>query len=91
MAVIDHPVHPKVVLAAGTPYGCNNRRFAKGYWTHQRCYSPDGKYLMQQVFIEHTMSTECRYDKSLTDSRCATCTHKGKGEAYFNEVIALSS
>lgn len=91
MAVIDHPVHPKVVLADGTPYGCKNRRFAKGYWTHQRFYYPDGKYLMQQVFIEHTMSTECRYDKSLTDSRCATCAHKGKGEAYFNEVIALSS
>lgn len=91
MAVIDHPVPPKVVLADGTHYGCKNRRFAKGYWTHQRFYYPDGKYLMQQVFIEHTTSTDCRYDKSLTDVRCATCTHKGKGEAYFNEVIALSS
>ena len=91
MAVIDHPVHPKVVLADGTPYGCKNRRFAKGYWTHQRFYYPDGKYLMHQVFIEHTMSTECRYDKSLTDGRCATCSHKGKGEAHFNEVMARSS
>lgn len=91
MAVVDHPVHPKTAHVPGTPYGCHNRRMAKGYWVHQRHYYPDGKYLMQQVFIEHRMSTECRYDKSLTDARCARCKHKGKGEAYFNEVIALSA
>lgn len=91
MAVIDHPVHPKVVLADGTPYGCKDRVMSPGYWTWQREYAEDGRYVMVEVFIEHTMSTECRYDKSLTDVRCATCTHKGKGEAYFNEVIALSS
>ena len=27
-------------------------------------------------------SSECRYDKSLTDQRCLDCKHRGSGEAY---------
>ena len=34
------------------------------------------------VTIPFSMSTECRYDKSLTDKRSAGCQHAGSGKAY---------
>ena len=90
MAVEDHPVHPKVMLKPGTPYGCHDREMHEGYWTWQRKYVEGGRYMMVEVFIKHTMSTECRYDKSLIDDRCKTCKHKGSGERYAEQVIARS-
>ena len=90
MPVEDHPVHEKVVLAKGTPYGCKDRVYADGYWTHQRKYLEDGRYVMHEVFIKHVMSADCRYDKSLIDERCATCSKKGNGEKYAQRVISPS-
>ena len=31
------------------------------------------------------MSMECRYDKSLSDTRCSGCKHAGSGEAYIEQ------
>lgn len=90
MAVEDHPVHPSVVYKAGTPYGCHNKVPAEGYWTWERHYVEGGRYMMVEVFIKNAMSTECRYDKSLTDERCKTCKHKGSGERYAEQVVARS-
>lgn len=80
MPVEDHEVHEKVKIADNKPYGCHNiDRNSKGYLG-----SPWGT----SEFIEHAMSTECRYDMSLTDPRCANCKHRGIGEAYAKMVIA---
>lgn len=80
MPVEDHEVHEKVKIADNKPYGCHNRpAYAEGY-----IGSPWGT----AKFIAHAMSTECRYDMSLTDPRCANCKHRGIGEAYAKMVIA---
>lgn len=83
MPGLDHPVHEKVREKAGAKYGCHNRRqFSKGYWAPQRRFYPDGSFEVVSVRIPHAMSKECRYDKSLADSKCKDCQHAGTGEAY---------
>lgn len=79
MPVIDHPTHEKTI--SGGLYGCFDRPpFATDYLT----FSGGGR----PRIICHTMSTECRYDQSLTDSKCCGCKHSGSGEAYAQGVRA---
>ncbi len=88
MPVTDHPIHPKTVLI-NPEYGCHNRKpFAKGYWTQTRVYHEDGTFHVEDVFIEHTLSTDCRYDMSLNDFRCANCNLRGSGEARTARIRA---
>ena len=83
MPVETHESSEQVKRAIGTPYGCRDRVFRDDYTLWVREYDADGlHYRMVETFIPHTMSTECRYDHSLTDPRCTTCTYKGSGEAY---------
>lgn len=85
MPVLDHPVHPLTI--GGQHYGCHNRgEFAAGYWAPDREYREDGTWQDAQRFIPHTMSKGCRYDKSLTDSKCAGCKRRGQGEEYVEEI-----
>ena len=91
MPVIDHESSEQVKRAGDAPYGCKDCIFADGYFLLEREYQADGTYVMRNKFIKHTMSKECRYDRSLSDPRCAQCGHKGKGEAYAAEVIAKGS
>ena len=78
MPVEDHEVHEKVKIAENKPYGCHNvDRNSEGYLG-----SPWGT----AKFIAHVMSTECRYDMSMTDPRCDGCKHRGTGEAYAKIV-----
>ena len=87
MPVLEHEVHEKVRSATGEPYGCSNRgKFRNGYYAPDRDYVKAWPYAEDKKWIPHTMSRTCRYDMSLTDPRCATCVHKGQGEAYSNEV-----
>lgn len=84
MPVADTDSHPLTIRAATTPYGCSNGdRSADGYWIPVRIFLPDGSFTMGSKRIEHNMSRDCRYDKSLTDPRCADCKHRGSGEAHW--------
>lgn len=57
------------------PYSCNDRQMSKGYYAYERVYTSDGRYILHQIFIEHRMSTECKYDLSHVDARCQQCKH----------------
>jgi hypothetical protein len=35
----------------------------------------------RHIDVPHAMSTDCRYDKAQTDSKCAGCSAKPEGEA----------
>ncbi len=81
MPVDEKPVHPLTV--AGERYGCHNRaEFSEGYYAPNRDYLPDGRWFDNLKFIPHRMSTECRFDMSLTSDRCDGCFRRGSGEAY---------
>lgn len=92
MPVLDHEIHPRTV-DNGRAYACHNRHpFAAGY------FAPDGladfmddrdtglDARIKLAWIPHVMSTECRYDMSLTDSKCEGCRERGLGEAW-SELI----
>lgn len=85
-AVLDHPTHEKAI--GGERYGCHNRKpFQDGY------FAPNGyegsRYTVAMIrfdYVPHTMSTECRYDQSLSDPKCSECKHAGSGEKYAEGV-----
>lgn len=66
-------------------YGCKDRVLKPGYWTKEREYSSDGGFTLVDRFIKHTMTTECRYDLSLSDPRCEGCRDRGSGEAHYRK------
>lgn len=39
----------------------------------------------ETVVMPFRMSSECRYDRSLSDQHCTGCVHAGSGESYVNE------
>jgi len=92
MPVLDHDTHPSTV-DNGRPYGCHNRQpFAAGHWARDgfadymddRDTGLDAR--VKITYIPHRMSTECRYDMSLSDSKCAGCPHQGSGEARSERI-----
>lgn len=96
MPVADTDSHPLTIRTTSSPYGCSNGdRSADGYWAPVRIYNPDGSFSMGSKPIEHTMSRECRYDKSLTDPRCVNCKHRGSGETHWakleEEAVRISA
>lgn len=92
MSVADTDSHPLTIRAASTPYGCSNGdRSADGYWAPARIYNPDGSFVMGSKFVKHAMSRECRYDRSLTDPRCADCKERGSGEAHIANLEAKAA
>jgi len=82
MAVLESQAHPVTQRAGDAPYGCRDRVISPGYFAPARVFAADGSFAVASKFIPHVMSTECRYDNSLTDPRCAVCKHKGSGERY---------
>jgi hypothetical protein len=90
--VEDHPVHELVRQKQHARHGCWNRKpFSDGYMAPSRQYAPSGNFTMVKVFIPHKMSTECRYDMSLSDGKCAGCQHKGSGEQYAAKIRAAAN
>lgn len=88
--VEEHEVHEKVKHDADYKYGCHNRKpYVNDYYAPDRIYRPDGTYYVVQTRIQHSMSRECRYDMSLSDSHCQDCKHRGSGEAYNEKVRAI--
>lgn len=57
------------------PYACQNRVIKNGYWATTRVFRSDGSFEHASKYILHRMSTDCKYDKSATDPRCAGCKH----------------
>lgn len=70
--VHEHEVHDKVKSSATTPYGCSNAEPAPGYWVLTRLYRGN-MYELSPQWIEHKMSTLCRYDKRAHDPKCDQC------------------
>lgn len=86
MPVEEHPVHERT-MDTGRPYICRNRpAFADGYWAPDRTRAPDGRFVTSITWIPHCMSTECRYDMSLTDAKCTGCRERGIGEARSERI-----
>jgi len=86
MPIEDCDPHELTIRSSLMPYGCKDRVFKEGYWTLQRRFFEDGSFDLAPKFIKHAMSTECRYDRSLVDSRCNECQHRGLGELNSNLV-----
>lgn len=57
-------------------YGCHNKLPEKGYWTMQRNYDPEGRYVLKPVYIAHNMSTDCQWSKTHTSPRCDGCIRR---------------
>jgi hypothetical protein len=72
-------------VPATDKHGCHNREFAEGYFSPRRVYRADGNFDMTTNFIQHRMSTDCGYDKSLTDALCEGCKYRGNGEGRYEE------
>lgn len=87
MPVDDIPVHEKVRIDAGKPYGCSNHVKIAGYFAPDRSYAGQ-TYENRIVFITDAMSKECRHDKALTDPRCQECRHRLTGRAAQREKVS---
>jgi hypothetical protein len=86
MPVLDHEVSPLVVLKDGSKPGCfNHKPISAGYWAPDRIYLEGGKFVNTQVFVPHTMSTDCRYDQAIAPERCEGCIHHN-GEQYVSSI-----
>jgi len=82
--VLDRPTHEKTI--GGGRYGCHNRpEFAAEYYAKSG-YDWSGNRVQVWTLVPHRMSTECRYDQSLTDPMCSGCKHAGSGEQYAEGV-----
>lgn len=83
MPVIDHPIHPSTQKGEDFRYGCWNRKqFADGYLG-----SPWGT----AEWVDHTMSTDCKYDLSHKDNNCKGCKYVPQPEAAGDsEEVTMS-
>ena len=86
MPVIDHPVHPHGIRNADYRYGCHNRPHFHEVIEVQDGWHDDGT--RRTVKILFRMSTECRYDMSITDSGCKDCKHADTGHRYVKDQAA---
>lgn len=77
MPVVNHPTHEHGIRDADHRYGCFNRKPFK-----KTVVVEDWQGVYRWPF---RMSMECRYDKSLSDTRCSGCKHAGSGEAYTEQ------
>jgi hypothetical protein len=78
MPVVEHEVHALTRIVGTEPYSCRDRQH-RPYYRHVDAHGKGS-------WISHRMSSECRYDKSLSDLRCAGCAHCGSGERYAEMV-----
>jgi hypothetical protein len=90
MAVLDHPVHPKTV-GSDRYDACQAKVRKPNYWAPQRRYFPDGSFEITSVRVPDPSSKTCRYDMSLTDSKCEGCPQRGFGESYNKMVRELGA
>ncbi len=82
MPGLDHEVHHLTKQGDDARYGCNGESQRKDfYWArnvNRRLMPPLDVWIM----VDDKMSRECRYDLSLSDSKCTDCPRRGSGEDY---------
>lgn len=83
MPVFDTPVHPSTV-GKDRYEDCQNSVRKSSYWMKEVTYD-SGLPVEMWVKVPDRASKECRYDKSLSDSKCEGCAHRGDGELYWGE------
>ena len=90
MPVIDHGQHASTAKDSESHrYGCFDRLPSKKWLRVQDGWWHDGRDLVgKSEMIPHRLSTDCRYDRSLSDGACAGCCHAGSGERYVAEQSA---
>ena len=56
-------------------YACHNKPRSLGYWARQLVFGDCLELPPEEgwVWIEDSMSQDCRYDKQQEDARCADC------------------
>jgi hypothetical protein len=93
MPGLEHAVSERTKRTDADPYGCKDGKRTDGYYaknglSFHHAKTTDGSNIAayKMLWIDDVMSTECRYDMSLSDKRCAGCKHAGSGEAY-SEMI----
>jgi radical SAM protein with 4Fe4S-binding SPASM domain len=78
MPVLDHETHESVIEKEGAKYGC---------WNMHR---PTVGDIVESTYSgekwSYVFSEECRYDMSLTDTKCDGCEWRGSGEMYDLEI-----
>lgn len=87
MPVEHHESHEITKRASDAPYGCANRTMASGYWIKVRFYKQDGRYQMVDKYIQHRMSTECRYTAAMKDARCGGCRERETAPDYLKGMM----
>lgn len=85
MPVLDHPTHEATRIGADHRYGCHSRQRPIAGQT----VTGAAAYGARQW--PHRMSTECRYDLSLSDPSCTGCPHRGSGEDYDRAVRGIKN
>jgi hypothetical protein len=84
MPVLDHPVHEDTKSEATRSYGCSNRKPFKVIYEAPNGWTSDGR--RHTVWVPHSMSVLCRYDRRAQDPRCAECRVKTDTE-YLKEMM----
>lgn len=86
MPVVEHEVHQHGIRDAEHRYGCWDRLSFKNWFRAQDGWWHDGSELVgKSAMVPHRLSTDCRYDRSLSDPACRGCRHAGSGERYVAE------
>ncbi len=89
MPVEDIPVHPSTVGSERYD-ACRNKVRQEGYWVQSLSYRRNPPMRVWH-WVEDSSSTDCRYDRSLTDCKCEGCPRRGQGEDYDRRMRAASS
>ncbi len=84
MPGLDHDVHPDTIGSERYD-ACRTKRRQSGYWAPDVCRKTSPP-MTTWHWVEDRSSPECRYDMSLTDSKCSDCPHRGSGEAYDRSI-----
>jgi hypothetical protein len=85
MPVLDHETH-QTTIGSERYDACREKVLEYGYWAqdgweHSGVDGLGGSH-PKWVWITDESSATCRYDKSLTDSKCEGCHRRGQGEQY---------
>lgn len=89
MPVLTHDIHDSTRIGDDYRYGCHNkpRPNAQSYYAAPNGWVyVAGMLEMRRMQINHALSTECRYDMSLSDPARTGCQWRGSGEDYDQSV-----
>jgi hypothetical protein len=75
--VDDHPIHPSTQKGDGYRYGCHNHpsRKGNGYFAPNRRYLPDGRFVLELVWIATEWIDYDRCPAASEHPFCNGCRH----------------